>query len=72
MPIRIQRFEAFMLTDRDLLVLRYVEIDCELEALAEGRVVDGNPVDVEATLLDEREEIECRLGADYFERRDAA
>ena len=57
--------------ERDLLALRYVEIESELEALAEGRVVDGNPADVEAALLSEQDEIEFVLGGDYIERRDA-
>jgi hypothetical protein len=56
--------------DRDLLAIRFVEIEHELEALAQGRVVDGDPATVEAELLDEQERIEYELGADYFEQRD--
>jgi len=55
--------------ERTLLGIRFLEIEAELRALAEGRVVDGDPVDVEERLLDEQEEIEFRLGQDYFETR---
>lgn len=57
--------------ERDLLAFRYVEIEAELSDLAEGRVVDGDPAAVEAALLDEQDDIEFKLGADYIERRDA-
>jgi hypothetical protein len=33
---------------RRLLALRFIEIEAELEALCDGRVVDGDPADVEA------------------------
>jgi hypothetical protein len=39
---------------RQLAFLRFMEIEAELEALAEGRVVDGDPATVEAELLGER------------------
>jgi hypothetical protein len=55
--------------DRALLGLRFMEIETELEWLAEGRVVDGDAAEVEGRLLDEQEEIEFRLGEDEFERR---
>jgi hypothetical protein len=55
---------------RQLVLLRFVEIEAELEALAEGRVVDGDPATVEGELLQEQEDIEFALGADYLERRD--
>jgi hypothetical protein len=55
---------------RQLLFLRFAEIEAELEALAEGRVVDGDPATVEADLLQEQDEIEFTLGEDYFERRE--
>ncbi len=60
------------MTDREraLLGLRFMEIETELEWLAEGRVVEGNPAEVEERLLDEQEEIEFRLGEDEFERRE--
>jgi hypothetical protein len=35
--------------------VRYLEIEAELQALAEGRVVDGDPAEVEERLLDEGE-----------------
>jgi hypothetical protein len=54
--------------DRALLGLRFMEIETKLEWLAEGRVVDGDPAEVEGRLLDEQEEIEFRLGEDEFER----
>ena len=50
--------------ERDLLALRFIEIESELTALAEGRVVDGSPAEVEAALLEEQGEIEDRLGVD--------
>jgi hypothetical protein len=50
--------------DRDLLALRFMEIEAELEALAEGRVVDGDPAEVEAALLLEQDDTEHRLEAD--------
>jgi hypothetical protein len=56
--------------ERDLLNIRFFEIDAELTAIAEGRVVDGDPAEVEAALLDEQDDIEFRLGMDSFERRD--
>jgi hypothetical protein len=57
--------------ERDLLALRYVEIQCELNAIAEGRVVDGDPAEVEADLIDEQDEIEWTLGEQWFDDRDA-
>jgi hypothetical protein len=55
---------------RQLAFLRFMEFEAELEALAEGRVVDGDPAAVEGELLQEQEEIEFALGADYLDRRD--
>lgn len=59
------------MTDREraLLGLRFMEIEAELEWLADGRVVDGDPAEVEERLLEEQEEIEFRLGTDDFYRR---
>jgi hypothetical protein len=54
---------------RQLAYLRFMEIEVELEALAEGRVVDGDPATVEPELLQEQDEIEFALGADYLDRR---
>jgi len=56
--------------ERQLLFLRFAEIECELEAIAEGRVVDGDPATVEGELLDEQERIQHDLGAEWFERRE--
>jgi hypothetical protein len=38
---------------RQLAFLRFMETEAELEALAEGRVVDGDPATVEVELLRE-------------------
>ena len=57
--------------ERDLLALRYVEIEMELQAIVEGRVVDGDPAEVEAALIDEQDEIEFTLGERWFDDRDA-
>ncbi len=57
--------------DSDLLALRYIEVEAELRAILEGRVVDGDPAAVEAALNAELEEIEFKLGEVCFERRDA-
>ncbi len=54
--------------DRDLLALRDIEIHAEMQAIAEGRVVDGDLALVECCLLDELEDIEYRLGEDYTAR----
>ena len=53
--------------ERDLLALRYVEIEAELSPLAEFRVVDGDPAAIEAALVAEQDEIEYRLGVGYIE-----
>jgi hypothetical protein len=55
---------------RQLAFLRFMEIEAELQSLAEGRVVDGDPATVGAELLEEQEEIEFAQGEDYLERRD--
>ena len=53
------------MTDRERAFgLRFMEIETELEWLAEGRVVDGDPAEVEERLLEEQEEIEFRLVSD--------
>jgi hypothetical protein len=59
------------MTDREraLLGLRFMEIETELVWLAEGRVVEGDPAEVEERLPEEQEEIEFRLGTEEFERR---
>ena len=35
-----------------------------------GKVVDGDPAELEAKLFEHQDEIEFLLGADYFEKRD--
>jgi hypothetical protein len=55
--------------DRHLLALRYLEIEAELQGIAEGRVVDGDPGTIEGGLLDELGRIEYQLGDDYLTRR---
>jgi hypothetical protein len=47
-----------------------MEIEAELTAIAEGRVVDGDPAELEERLLDEQEEVEYWLGEAEFEERD--
>jgi hypothetical protein len=47
---------------RQLAFLRFMEIETELEALAEGRVVDGDPATVEAELLEEQDELSSLSG----------
>lgn len=54
---------------RQLAFLRFMEIEAELAALTEGRVVDGDPATVEEELLQEQDEIEFELGAEWFEGR---
>ena len=61
------------ITDRErhLLALRMMEIDAELQDIANLRVVgEDDPASAEEALLEQQEEIEYRLGLDYFERRD--
>jgi hypothetical protein len=57
--------------ERDLLAIRFIEIEAELAGIRVGRVVDGAPADVEFALLMVQDEIEFELGADYNERRDS-
>ena len=54
--------------ERDLLGIRFLEIEAELQALAEGRVVDGDPADVEERLLDDRRRLSFGWGEDDFAR----
>ena len=55
---------------RNILCIRFFELELKLAALAEGRVVDGNPVEVEAAWIEEREAIALRLGVDLLDRRE--
>jgi len=49
--------------DRDL---RGKVIDHKLEQLAAGKVVDGDPAELEARLLREQDVLEWEAGEDYF------
>ena len=53
------------MTEREhqLACLRFIEIEAELEALAAGRVVEGDPVKLEEQLLAEQDEIEFQLSS---------
>jgi hypothetical protein len=55
---------------RQLAFLRFMEIEAELQALAEGCVVGGDPATVEVELLEEQEEIDWALGADFLDQRE--
>jgi hypothetical protein len=58
--------------ERQLLEIRMLEIETELEQIADLRVVgddDGDPAAAKNNLLRQQDEIEYRLGLDYFERR---
>jgi hypothetical protein len=58
-----------LLTVRDLLTIRFMEIAGELADLAAGRVGAGDAVISEASLLAEQVEIRRRLNGDSIERR---
>jgi hypothetical protein len=58
------RREQRWVSDRNLLALRYVEVEMELAHIAEGGVVDGDWDSREWVLLGELEGIEFRLGAE--------
>jgi hypothetical protein len=60
------------MTFRDLLTIRYAEIEAELQWLAERRLIEGDPPTVEAALLAEQEKLRRRLNGKYIERRDAS
>ena len=51
---------------RQLAFVRFMEIEAELEALAEGRVVDGDPATAEVELLQEQDAIEIRVRRRLF------
>jgi hypothetical protein len=55
---------------RRLLSLRFVAIESQLAAIAEGRVVDGDPAEVELSLFREQDDIEFQLGVDFCDRLD--
>jgi hypothetical protein len=50
---------------------RWKEIDKELADIADGKVVDGDPVAVEGELLEEFDELEYEAGINCFRERDA-
>jgi hypothetical protein len=59
--------------ERQRLGIRLMEIDIELQDIANLRVVgddDGDPAQAEDDLLQQQNEIKCWLDVDYFERRD--
>ncbi len=63
--------------ERQVLELRMLDIEEELQDIANLRVIGcsdsdeyGDPASVEEELLRQQEEIEWRLAADYFNRRD--
>lgn len=58
--------------ERHVLTCRLTEIEVQLGALYELRVVAGPPDRVEQALLDEKYEIEFLLGDDWIERSDSA
>lgn len=45
---------------------RWKDIDRQLDQLAEGKVVDGDPVQIEAALLQEQDELEWEAGENYL------
>jgi hypothetical protein len=51
--------------------LRHVVIDAEMLALADFRVVVGDPAEVEIQLLQEQDDIEFQFAVDFIGRRDA-
>ena len=51
--------------DYNQLARRSREIDAELQALYDFKVVDGNPAEVEAALFGEQHEIDTLLGVIY-------
>ena len=48
---------------------RWLEIERQLQGIAEGKVVAGDPDATEAGLLAELDELEWRAGWEYFEDR---
>lgn len=56
--------------ERERLERRYWEIEREIEQLYAGKVCD-DPIEREAELLLEQDEIEFLFGEEYFRQRDA-
>ena len=55
---------------REALSERYWRAEDKIRAIHAGKVVDGDAAAVEAKLLEQQDEIEFLLGADYFKRCD--
>ena len=56
--------------ERQKLEARYWELERILQEIFAGKVVEGDPAELEGTYLAEQDEIEGLLGEDYFERRE--
>ena len=56
-------------SDHDRLAARHCIIDAELQAIADCRIVDGDPAEIEWQLRDELEEIEFVIGDDFLKGR---
>jgi hypothetical protein len=55
--------------ERQELEVRYWQLECQIQNIHAGKVVDGDLVEVEAGLLEQQDAIEFELGRDYFESR---
>jgi hypothetical protein len=55
---------------REALSQRYWRAEDRIRAIHAGKVVNGDPAAIEAKLLEQQDEIEFLLGADYFEKHD--
>jgi hypothetical protein len=55
---------------REALSQRYWRAEDKIRAIHAGKVVDGDPAELEAKLLEQQDEIEFLLGAGHFENRD--
>jgi hypothetical protein len=53
----------------DELEERWQECERQIQAIHAGKVVDGDPADVERKLLGEQDAIEYELGVEHFRRR---
>jgi hypothetical protein len=55
---------------REALSQQYWRAEDKIRAIHAGKVVHGDPAEIEAKLLEQQDEIEFLLGADYFDKRD--
>jgi hypothetical protein len=55
---------------REALSQRYWQAEDRIRAIHAGRVVHGDPAEIERMLLEQQDEIAFLLGADYFDKRD--